>query len=82
MSRLNEWVKKQKNAGLSEYQIACGLDNGDLERPTWLRSSPTVGSGYTIWDGEVNPENNGVPGWADVKYGIITLDTTKPAGWL
>jgi hypothetical protein len=50
MSRLTDWVKEQKNAGLSEYDIACGLDNGDVDRPEWLGSSPCTAIGYAIWD--------------------------------
>ena len=49
-TRLIGWVKEQKDAGLSEYDIACGLDNGDVERPEWLASSPCTGVGYAIWD--------------------------------
>jgi hypothetical protein len=44
------WVKEQKNSGMNETDIAAALDNGDLERPEWLGSSPCTGIGYAIWD--------------------------------
>jgi hypothetical protein len=50
MSRLIEWVKEQKQAGMSEYEIAAGLDNGEVERPEWMGSSPCTAIGYAIWD--------------------------------
>jgi hypothetical protein len=48
--RLTKWVNELKDAGMSEYAIAAGLDNGDVERPEWLGSSPCTGIGYVIWD--------------------------------
>ena len=48
--RLSDWVKQAIKATGSEYAVACGLDNGDVERPEWLASSPSTGIGYTIWD--------------------------------
>jgi hypothetical protein len=48
--RLTSWVNELKNDGMSEYEIAAGLDNGDLECPEWLGSSPCTGIGYAIWD--------------------------------
>lgn len=49
MSRLTTWINELKNDGLSEYDIAAGLDNGDIERPEWLSSGNTA-IGYTLWD--------------------------------
>jgi hypothetical protein len=50
MSRLTDWVKEQKDAGMNETDIASCLDNGDLERPEWLGSSPCTSIRYAIWD--------------------------------
>ena len=47
--RLVDWIEE---LGISDYEIACGLDNGDVERPEWLASSPCTGIGYAIWDNE------------------------------
>ena len=38
--RLTDWTKELTDAGMSEYEIAAGLDNGDVERPEWLASNP------------------------------------------
>lgn len=48
--RLTMWVKELEEDGMSEYDIASGLDNGDVERPEWLSSSSCTGIGYAIWD--------------------------------
>ena len=64
--RLTDWAKKLKKTGLSECEIAAGLDNGDLERPEWLASSPCTAIGYAIWD---NAESSG-------QDHLYTLDTT------
>jgi hypothetical protein len=49
MSRLGAWIKMHSDAGMTEYEIACGLDNGDIDRPEWLASGQTA-LGYTLWD--------------------------------
>ena len=48
--RLNDWANEMIDDGLSEYDIACGLDNGDVARPEWLGSNPSTAIGYVIWD--------------------------------
>lgn len=49
-TRLTSWVNEFKTEGISEYEIACGLDNGEIYRPEWLCSSPCTALGYVIWD--------------------------------
>jgi hypothetical protein len=65
--RLNDWVKQAIEDTGSEYAIACGLDNGDVERPEWLASSPCTGIGYAIWDTD---ESSG-------QDHLYNLDTTE-----
>lgn len=51
-SRLEKWVTELIEDGLSEYEIAYGIDNGDINIPEWLSSSPCTNIGYAIWDNE------------------------------
>jgi hypothetical protein len=62
MSRLTDFVKELKASGMSETEIAAALDNGEIERPEWLGSSPCTAIGYAIWDtanscGDINLYN-------------------------
>lgn len=66
--RLVEWVKELEADGATEYDIAAGLDNGDIERPEWLGSSPCTGIGYAIWD---TAESSG-------QEKLYSLDTAPP----
>ena len=69
--RLTDWTKELTDAGMSEYEIAAGLDNGDVERPEWLASNPCTAIGYAIWD---NEESSG-------QDHLYNLDTTPAAGF-
>lgn len=70
--RLTSLLKELKAEGMSEYEIAAGLDNGDIERPEWLASSPSTAIGYAIWD---NEESSG-------QDHLYNLDTTPAYGIL
>jgi hypothetical protein len=64
-SRLTAWVKSQN---CSEYELACGLNNGEIECPEWLSTGYTA-IGFAIWD---NEESDGTTHLYD-------LDTTPPS---
>lgn len=67
-ARLTNWIEEITGAGMTESEIAAGLDNGDSDRPEWLGSSPCTAVGYAIWDiEEKNYEEH-----------LYNLDTTPP----
>jgi hypothetical protein len=68
-TRLTDWLHDLKDAGLSDYEIACGLDNGDIDTPEWMRTRPSGATdGYEIWDMDES----------DGHIGFCTLDDTLP----
>jgi hypothetical protein len=65
-ARLTTWVRESVQDCGSEYEIACALDSGDIDRPDWLASSPCTAVGYALWD---TAESSG-------QDHLYTLDTT------
>lgn len=41
-SRLSLWLATQHDAGLSDADIAAGLQNGEIEAPEWLCTQDDV----------------------------------------
>jgi len=44
-----KYYKKLKKE-MTDYDIMCGLDNGDIQPPEWLAWSPCTYIGYAMWD--------------------------------
>ena len=51
-TRLRKWYDSLIAEGLTDYEIICGIGNGDIDRPKWLAYSPCTGLGHAIWDNE------------------------------
>lgn len=47
--RLKNWVKELQTQ-LSDYEIAAGIENGDIDCPPWLAYSPCTSVGFAVWD--------------------------------
>ena len=66
MTRLQDFINKNLQ-DMSEYDICCGLQNGDIEKPEWLCWSDAT-NGLKIWDGEEGCESWGAITLEDGKY--------------
>ena len=50
MERINNWYNELVSEGATDYEIAAGLQNGDIEKPEWLAFSPSTSAWFAIWD--------------------------------
>ena len=63
MSRLHDWITREMQGCDSEYELAAGIDNGDIDTPDWLRYNP---GNDTLYDADES----------DGRLGLYYLDTT------
>lgn len=62
-SRINQFFKNLRDGGLSDYDIAAGLGNGDIKRPEWLSISESTDH-LKAWDNETD---------ACSQWGFVTI---------
>lgn len=49
MSRLTRYIAELRKE-MTEYEIAAGLDNGDIDKPSWLCTSNVNSHIVRVWD--------------------------------
>lgn len=55
--RLVKWVKEEIDNAGSEYNLLCGLQNGEIQQPEWV-SSGSQAIGWCVWDNEESDGSN------------------------
>lgn len=55
MSRIEEYFDELRNA-MTDSEIAAGLTNGDIEKPSWLSISESADH-LKAWDNETNADS-------------------------
>lgn len=56
-TRIEEFLSELRNEGLSDYEIAAGLGNGDVERPGWLSVAEDTDN-VKLWDNETDADSH------------------------
>lgn len=51
MKRIDKFFADMRGEGLSNYDIAAGLGNGDIERPEWISIAESTDH-MKVWDNE------------------------------
>jgi hypothetical protein len=63
-SRINQFFFDLRNDGLSDYEIAAGLGNGDITRPDWLSIAENTDH-LKAWDNETD---------SCAQWGFVTIN--------
>jgi len=64
MERIEKFFKELEDEGLSNYEIAAGLGNGDIDIPGWMSISEDTDH-IKVWDNETT---------ADQHMGFVTIN--------
>jgi hypothetical protein len=64
MDRIESFFEELEDGGLSSYDIAAGLGNGDIEVPEWMSISESTDH-LKAWDNETT---------ADQHLGFVTIN--------
>jgi hypothetical protein len=57
MTRIDKFFKDLRDEELSNYEIAAGLGNGDIQIPYWISISESVDH-LKVWDNETKANKN------------------------
>lgn len=49
-TRLEKWIKAEKEAGATEYELICGITHGNINTPDWIGYTAFSLCTLTVWD--------------------------------